>query len=259
MALYVFDMDGVLWAMEDPIPHGAETVKRLRLRGDRVYFLTNNSTRSREDYVAKLGRFGIRAEVSQVMTSAHATALVLRSEGAAGRHAYVVGERGLIAELEGAGLRVVPYREGDRVDYVVVGWDRSFTYQKLAEAHGAIVRGGAQFIATNRDATYPDSGGRTLPGGGSLVAAVATAAGVAPRTIGKPEPHALDLILREAGVPPEQCIVVGDRLDTDIALGKRAGARTVLVLTGVSTESDVAEAPASLRPDTVLHTLADLP
>src|SRR2546423_12280512 len=131
--------------------------------------------------------------------------------------------------------------------FVLSGWDRQFTYTKLAHAQQYIQRG-AVFIATNRDATYPDSGGRTLPGSGALVAALETCSGVIPLVIGKPEPYTLELILRRAGARPDECLVIGDRLDTDIAIGKAVGTRTALVLTGVHTQADIAACP-QLPPD----------
>jgi phosphoglycolate/pyridoxal phosphate phosphatase family enzyme len=252
----VLDMDGVIWTMDDPVPGAAEAIARLRALGLSVSYLTNNSSKTRMDYVRKLARFGIPAAEGDVMTSAYATALLMAKEGACGARAYVIGEQGLRDELSAAGVEVVSGADEPEVSLVVVGWDRQFTYDKLAAAHGYIVRRGARFIATNRDATYPDAGGRTLPGGGSIVAAVATCAGVEPKTIGKPEPHALLLLLEQEGLRLDQCLVIGDRLDTDIALGRRWGAPAAMVLTGISTLEEVEETPADLRPDLVA---ADLP
>ena len=254
----VFDMDGVIWAMEDPIPAAADAIDRCRHAGVSVYFLTNNSSKTRADYVAKLSRFGIVSSAEEVVTSAHATAQWLQSDGARGKAVVVIGEEGLRCELTGIGVRLVEYSEGDRVHYVVVGWDRGLTYDKLLQAHGAIVSGGARFIATNRDATYPLAHGRTIPGGGSIVAAVATSTGVEPITIGKPEPYTLVSILSREQVEPERCLVIGDRLDTDIAIAKRVGARSALVLTGVSTAEEVALLPDEQRPDYVWADLSCL-
>jgi 4-nitrophenyl phosphatase len=234
------------------------TVRRILGRGDQVFYLTNNSSKSRDEYVQKLARFDIPATIEQVMTSAYATGRMFIEQGLVGKSVYVVGESGLRAEMEAAGMRVVEYTEDGAIDFVVAGWDRSFTYAKLTEAHFAVERG-ATFIATNRDATYPDSGGRTLPGGGAIVAAIETCTGVVPMTVGKPSPYTLELILRMAGVSPSDCMVVGDRLDTDIAIGRAVGAKTVLVLTGVSTRQDVAVAPPDLVPDLVLNDLTELP
>jgi 4-nitrophenyl phosphatase len=256
--LYVFDMDGVLFRMDDPIPGASEAVRRILSRGDQIFYLTNNSSKSRNEYVQKLARFDIPATIEQVMTSAYATGRMFIDQGLVGKSVYVVGESGLRAEMEAAGMRVVDYGEDTPVDFVVAGWDRGFTYGKLTEAHFAIQRG-ATFIATNRDATYPDSGGRTLPGGGAIVAAIETCTGVVPMTVGKPSPYTLELILRLAGATPADCTVVGDRLDTDIAIGKAVGAKTVLVLTGVSTRADVAVASADMVPDVILNDLTELP
>ncbi|MCX6361376.1 MAG: HAD-IIA family hydrolase [Armatimonadetes bacterium] len=252
----VLDMDGVIWTMDDPIPGAAEAISRLKSLGLSVGYLTNNSSKTRTDYVRKLAKFGIEAAEADVMTSAYATALLLAKQGSAQSRAYVIGEQGLRDELASVGIDIATKADEPNVTLVIVGWDRQFTYDKLAAAHGYIVRGGARFIATNRDATYPDAGGRTLPGGGSIVAAVATCAGVEPQTIGKPEPHALLLMLEPDGLRLDECLVIGDRLDTDIALGRRWGAPAAMVLTGISTLEEIDATPADLRPDVVA---ADLP
>jgi phosphoglycolate/pyridoxal phosphate phosphatase family enzyme len=256
--LCILDMDGVLYRMDEPLPAAAEAVGRLCSRGIRVFYLTNNSTKTRHEYVAKLKSLGIHATEEQIMTSAYATAQWLHAEGAVGKNVYVIGEQGLKAELQSVGMQVVDYSEEVPIHYVVVGWDRGLSYRKLKEAHFAI-GAGATFIATNRDPTYPDAGGRTIPGGGSIVAAVQTSTGISPRTIGKPEPYTLQLILSQAAASPAECLVIGDRLDTDIAAGKRVGARTALVLTGVSTRAQVDMAPQELRPDFVWQDLRELP
>ena len=167
-----------------------------------------------------------------------------------------------IAELTGitrknVGVRVVR-RKGKRpIGYVVVGMDRKFTYRKLWEAQQAI-RGGAQFIATNRDATYPVED-NVIPGGGSVEAAVATAAETEPILIGKPSPRAGQLITQHAGVRPSEVLMVGDRLETDIEMGRRAGLWTCLVLTGISTAEEAAALPPESRPHSILPSIAQLP
>lgn len=253
----VLDMDGVLYRMDEPLPGGPEAVERLHSRGIAVFYLTNNSTKTRTEYVNKLKSLGIDSTEDQIMTSAFATAQWLREAGAVSKNVYVVGEQGLKAELEAAGLRVVEYSAETPIHYVIVGWDRGLSYRKLMEAHFAI-GAGAAFIATNRDPTYPDAGGRTIPGGGAIVAAIQTCTGVTPHTIGKPEPFTLELILRQVTASPAECLVIGDRLDTDIAIGKRVGARTALVLTGVSTRAQAEAAPPELRPDFIWNDLTEL-
>ena len=143
------------------------------------------------------------------------------------------------------------------IDYVVVGIDRQFSYDKLRFAHQAITRGHAQFLATNRDTTLPTEDGE-VPGGGSLVAALAAAAGREPVNLGKPEAHGYEAILTAAGVAASESVMVGDRLDTDIAVGRRAGAHTVLVLTGVTSPAQAQAAPPEWCPERIIGDLREL-
>ena len=261
-SVYIFDLDGVLYLGDTAIPYAADAVRRLQDAGKQIYFLTNNSGKTRAEYRKKLADVnGLDVPESAIFTSAYATALYLKQRGAAGRSVFVIGEPGLAAELSASG-GLIPMTEPDSaevhdIDYVVVGIDRQFTYDKLRFAHAAITRGHAQFIATNRDATFPMEAGE-IPGGGSLVASLATATGREPVTIGKPETHAYEAILDAAGVTAADSIMVGDRLDTDIAVGRRAGAGTVLVLTGVTSEEKAQAAPPEWRPDRIIGDLREL-
>jgi 4-nitrophenyl phosphatase len=262
LPIHIFDLDGVMYLGETAIPYATETVQRLMRAGHPVYFLTNNSGKTRADYSEKLSRVnGLDVPPEQIFTSAYATSLYLNQTGAAGKSVFVIGEPGLVSELAEVGGLVPVTVPGsvpqDTIDYVVVGIDKQFTYEKLRYAHAAITRGHAQFIATNRDATFPMEEG-AIPGGGSLVAALATATGLEPLTIGKPEIHAYEAILRAAGVPATDSIMVGDRLDTDIAVGRRAGAGTVLVLTGVTDRATAHDAPPEWRPDNIIGDLREL-
>jgi len=261
-SVYIFDLDGVLYLGDTAIPYAADAVRRLQDAGKQIYFLTNNSGKTRAEYRKKLADVnGLDVPESAIFTSAYATALYLKQRGAAGRSVFVIGEPGLAAELSASG-GLIPMTEPDSaevhdIDYVVVGIDRQFTYDKLRFAHAAITRGHAQFIATNRDATFPMEAGE-IPGGGSLVASLATATGREPVTIGKPETHAYEAILDAAGVTAADSVMVGDRLDTDIAVGRRAGAGTVLVLTGVTSEEKAQAAPPEWRPDRIIGDLREL-
>jgi phosphoglycolate/pyridoxal phosphate phosphatase family enzyme len=262
LTTYVFDLDGVMYLGDTAIPYAAEAVNRLQSQGKKVYFLTNNSGRTRSDYHEKLAHVnGLDIPESQIFTSAYATALYLKASGAAGKTVFVVGEPGLAQELDQAGgLRPITVADSvppETIDYVVVGIDRQFTYDKLRFAHAAITRGHAQFIATNRDSTFPMETGE-IPGGGSIVAALATATGREPLTIGKPETHAYEEILQVAGVPVAQSVMIGDRLDTDIAVGNRVGAQTVLVLTGVTSRVQADAATPAQRPGIIIGDLREL-
>jgi phosphoglycolate/pyridoxal phosphate phosphatase family enzyme len=254
----VFDLDGVVYLGDTPLPGAIESLNRLADEGHALYFLTNNSTRARVDYSDKLTAMGLPTHPEQVMTSAFATALYLKEQGASGKSVYVVGERGLAAELTAIGMRVLTLDDADKADYVVAGLDRGLTYAKLQRAHEEITVNGATFVATNRDATYPMERGE-IPGGGAIVAPIECSTGVKGVTIGKPEPHAWQRILALAGVDAAEALMVGDRPETDIMGAKQLGMDTVLVLTGVTTPPDLPHLPAEQLPDNVLPDLTHLP
>ncbi|MDH7568221.1 MAG: phosphoglycolate/pyridoxal phosphate family phosphatase [Armatimonadota bacterium] len=256
--LFIFDLDGVIYRGDSVLPYAADAIAALRAAGVSPFFFTNNSTRTRESYARKLSAMGIPARVEEIMTSAYATALYFQEQGLSGSAAYVVGEEGIVDELSRVGVRVVLGEDIEDVQSVVVGLDREFTYHKLLLAQQAIRRG-ARFIATNGDLTFPIENGKVIPGGGSLVAAVQAASGKTPVVIGKPELYALHKILELTGRQPCETTLVGDRLDTDVLGGRRVGFRTVLVLTGVTTAEEAAQAPAEMRPDRVLSNLSRLP
>ncbi|MBM3459246.1 MAG: HAD-IIA family hydrolase, partial [Armatimonadetes bacterium] len=254
----IFDLDGVVYLGNTPLPDAIEALNALAEVGHEVYFLTNNSTRSRPAYVDRLGTMGFATRADHVITSAFATGLYLQSLGAQGSRVLVVGEEGLAEEMAAAGMEVVPYEDPEPVQYVVAGLDRRLTYAKLQRAHREITERGAAFIATNQDATYPHEAGE-IPGGGAIVAPIAYSTGVTPVTIGKPEPHAWRRILGLCGAPPEQALMVGDRAETDIRGARSLGIHTALVLTGVTRPSALPGLPPEHRPDYVIHSLAEVP
>ena len=256
---YVFDLDGVIYRGAEPQPHAKETVLALRSRGHIVRFFTNNSSLSREAYSTRLAGFGIPTPVDEIMTSAYATALYLIENNAAGKTVYQIGQEGVTHELEAVGMNVV--RNGDdphaRIDYVVVGIDREFSYDKLARAQSAILAG-AKFVATNEDLTYPTEGGGIVPGNGCLVAAVRAATSVEPFVVGKPHDYALVKILDMTNTPRERAYIIGDNLATDIAAGNRAGIHSVLVLTGLTSREQAQSATGEMKPEIVIETLEEL-
>lgn len=253
---FVFDLDGVVYRGKHPLPHAIEVLNLLQDSGRWVFFLTNNSGATREQYAEKLQSMGVEAQPEQFITSAWATALYLQRALDRGARLFVVGEPGLKQELCAAGFEVVESVEPEIPAAVVVGIDRAFSYERLAQAQYAILNG-ALFIATNADATYPAED-RLLPGAGTMVAAIATATGHKPRIIGKPNPQILQPYIERGQIRPEQTLLVGDRLDTDIALANLLHIPCALVLTGVSTREDVACAPLEQLPQWVLNDLADL-
>jgi 4-nitrophenyl phosphatase len=249
---FVFDMDGVLYRGNEPLPGVSELLDALAIRNRQVMLATNNSMSTPESYVAKLAQMGIEVSAELILTSALATRDYLLETMPSDTSIFVIGMPALREQLfSGTAFRPIQFGE-EQPDVVVVGLDVGFNYDKLKEANAAI-RGGARFIATNADATLPTERG-LVPGAGSIVAAIATASGQTPLVIGKPETPLLVQSLHRMGVPADESVMIGDRLDTDILAGHRAGMLTVLVLTGVSTREEVLH--AAIRPDILV---SDLP
>jgi len=262
--VFVFDLDGVLYRGAEPVVGAAETLAALRQRPDTaLFFLTNNSSQDRSDYVEKLTHLGMPCSEYEVVTSSSATAQYLvDGPGAVGKRALAVGGHGIRNELARVGITVVraeePAIEGEApFDYVVVGLDRNFTYHALNRAQQAIL-GGAAFVATNRDGQYPVEGGRVTPGAGAVVAAIEACTGVKPVVIGKPETLGLQTILTLSGARPDEAIMIGDRMDTDILCGNRLNVPSALVLTGVTTAEMIPSAAPEVQPRFVWNDLRDL-
>jgi 4-nitrophenyl phosphatase len=228
--LYILDLDGTLYRGNELLPGVPETLSELRTGGSQIRFLTNNSSQTPEAQAAKLTAMGIQADPFEILTSGVGVALYLLEQDR--NKAFVVGEPGLVEVLQGIGIKVV--QEG--AEAVVVGICKSFSYDLLNQAMQKI-HGGALFIATNTDGTYPLEGDRLVPGAGSMVAAVQACTGVEPTVIGKPSTYLLNFIFEDTGIEPEDTLVVGDRFETDIVGGQLARCDTLLMLTGVTAEA----------------------
>lgn len=245
------DLDGVLWRGEEPIEKNLERVREWEREGRKLVYITNNSTRLRKYYLEKLRKLGLFPELPDIITSAFATAVYLKEKGISS--VYVVGEEGLKGEIKGLGMDVFEDEgsiiEGEVIpDAVAVGMDRDFTYRKIWAAFKA-VRGGAHFVASNRDRVYPLPKGEA-PGGGVMVRAIEEAIGrKADITIGKPERPIMELALRVSNEKKENILMVGDRLDTDIEAAKRAGIDSLLVLTGLTESAQVGQGPTYIVED----------
>jgi glycerol-1-phosphatase len=224
---FLFDLDGVLYRGEEPIPRAIEAVSALQEAGRGIAFVTNNSARTPVAVAARLDRLGFTASPAEVVTSAAPTARLLAGRGC--RSAFVVGEDGLRGALAQAGIEVLP-GEPAEVDAVVVGWDRGADYAALRTA-SILVDRGAAFVGTNPDPSFPAADGSRWPGAGALLAAIATTTDASPEIVGKPNPPLyLEARERAGGGRP---LVIGDRLDTDIAGAVALGWDSLLVLTGI--------------------------
>jgi 4-nitrophenyl phosphatase len=291
MPLAIFDMDGVLYRGSEVMPHAKATLERLRTAGWQVFFATNNSTATRDEYVARLARLGLGGDLEHVITSAYATAHYLERLAPKPQDVLVIGADGLRAEIRAVGISVrdadtLPGTEAPREavadgvdpgamrrylvglalppvgDTVVVGLDLHFTYAKLAEAQRWILAG-ARFVCSNRDRAYPVEG-RLLPGAGTIVAAIEVATEQRAVCVGKPEPFLFEEAIRRASPgagsarAADPVVVIGDSTDYDMVAAHRVGATGVLILTGLTLESALEGAKGEAAPDHVIRSLDEL-
>jgi len=250
---FLIDLDGVVYVGERLVPGSDEAIHELRARGKRVLFLTNDPRSSRDEYSAKLRGLGVEVEPSSILTSGAATARYIGgNEKRSGRSAFVIGSAALKAEVRAVGLAVIDGEDGCDADVVVVGGHDGFDYTELRIASHA-VRRGASFYAAGRDPSFPMPDA-PWPATGAILAAVETASGRTAHVIGKPEPEMFQVAVEM--LKGTRIVVVGDRLDSDVAGGHRAGLATVLVLTGSATAAEAATADPA--PDFVVSNLKAL-
>jgi phosphoglycolate/pyridoxal phosphate phosphatase family enzyme len=269
--LLLVDLDGVVYRGAEPVPGVPAVLSARAAKGDDVVYVTNNSMWYRTDYVTRLESMGAPCDPDLIVSSARATALYLRDLEPQPKRVLVVGGPGLVHEIQDVGIEVV--FGGDaanrwlangrnaaeavgRVDAVVVGLDMEFSYGRLACAADAI-RSGARFIATNRDPIYPLE--KTLmPGAGSIVAAIETASGHAPISLGKPGPLLLEVAAHAVGKDVRDAVMIGDSLVTDLPAAIAVGARSILMLTGVSTRAQVEALADKAQPTEIAADAAEL-
>lgn len=249
---YIFDLDGTCYLGDALLPSVEETITRLRELGKRTVFLSNNPTHTREAYAARLTALGLPTPPDDVVNSSLVMVdfLTRRMPGAM---LFVVGETSLERELEAGGFTLS--EDPARIQAVIASFDRTFTYHKLQVAFDAI-QAGAHFFATNADRYCPVPGGGQ-PDAAAMIAAIeASTNSRVEAVVGKPSHYMAEAILSLLRLPPERCMMIGDRLETDVLMGLNAGMAGALTLTGAT---DVAALDASdIRPTYVLHTLGDL-
>ncbi|KAK6481718.1 glycerol-3-phosphate phosphatase [Huso huso] len=277
---FLFDCDGVIWRGEQAIPGAPEVTNLLKKNGKRVFFVTNNSTKTREMYAEKMAKLGFLAKTEEVFGTAYCSAVYLKHIAKLDGKVYIIGGNALSKELQKVGIQTVgagpdPVFGGQsdwadvpldpEVKAVVVGFDEHFSYMKLSKALKYLDNPDCLFVGTNTDSRLPLEGGRAVPGTGCLVRAVETAAQRKAQIIGKPSHFMFDCVVSEYGIDPARTVMVGDRLDTDILLGFNCGLKTVLTLTGVSNLDEATAYQEShcpertgMVPDYYVETIADL-
>jgi NagD protein len=246
---WLTDMDGVLVHEGHPIPGAAELIAKWTTAGTPYLVLTNNSIYTPRDLSARLKLAGLDIPEELIWTSALATAAFLNSQKPGGT-AYVIGETGMTQALHDIG-----YVQTDQnPDYVVLGETRNFNFDNLTKAI-RLIGAGSRFIVTNPDATGPSNEG-PLPAAGSVAALITKATGMKPYVVGKPNPMMFRSAMRKIGAHSESTGMIGDRMDTDVVAGIEAGLHTVLVLTGIADDAEIAKYP--FRPTEILNSVADL-
>ena len=249
---YIFDLDGTIYLGERLIPGARETIEKLKSLSKRIVYLSNKPLHTRDDYAAKLTRLGIPTDPVEVINSSLVMARWL-SRQARGATIYVIGEPPLIEEMVRAGFSIS--EKAEEIQYVIASFDRTFDYRKLNIALQAI-RNGARFVATNPDRTCPVEGGE-IPDCAAMIGAIEGATGKQVEAIvGKPSDIMIQVAVESMALNPRDCLLVGDRLETDMLMGKKAGMATALVLTGVTTLETLQK--SNLHPDYVWESVMEL-
>lgn len=248
--LYVFDMDGTIYLGENVFPFAVAYIKKLRLQGRRVLFFTNNASKSPKFYINRLSRMGFEPRRGELLTSGDVTIRFLK-EKRAGKSVYLLGTNLLKQSFTDAGIAL-----SDNADIVVSSFDTELTYAKLERAC-TLIRGGAEYLCTHPDFNCPTETG-FIPDSGAIAAAITASTGVKPRFFGKPYADTAEMIFSYTGIEAKDACIFGDRLYTDIALGKNSGMTAVLVLSGETKKSELDGLSPEQMPDIVLDSIKDL-
>jgi len=249
----VMDLDGCVYLGNRPINNSPQAIEKLRSRGIKIRFLTNNATKTREEYKNKLIGMGISVESNDILTSGGATAIYLKNRFGE-TNIYPIGGKALIEELSREGHRIVDW---SKADFVVVCLDFDINYNKLLNATRAIMNG-ARLVATNKDPTVPSENG-FMPGAGAIVSAIEYATSTKAFLIGKPSKVILEIASSYWNFKDDVVMVVGDRLDTDILAGNEMNWITTLVLSGATKIDDLKnETEQKMKPKVIVRDLLDL-
>ena len=251
--LFMLDMDGTLYLGERVIKGAPEFIKRIKENGARVMYFTNNASKDRALYIEKLNRLGFEADVSEIVSSGDVTAAFLNNHRA-GKRVYLMGTPACERQFRQAGVNLVGI--GEKCDIVVVSFDTTMTYEKVENACTQIMNG-AEFLSTHPDINCPTEDG-FIPDSGAICAMVELSTGKKPRFFGKPYAETIEMVEEMTGLCRDSIAMVGDRLYTDIALGKKNGFTAIMVLSGEGTMQDVNELPDELKPDYIFNSVDEI-
>lgn len=252
--LYIFDMDGTIYLGYNVFPFAIRFINDLRAAGKRVLFFTNNASHTSDFYVNKLTKLGFSPTREEIMTSGDVTIEFLRRHRD-GKSVYLVGTDELVESFKSAGINMLTGDEAS-ADIVVTSFDTSMTYKKMDDAC-RLVRGGAEYLSTHPDFNCPTETG-FIPDSGAIAAFVTASTGKTPTYFGKPYRETVEMISEATGVSVEKMCIFGDRLYTDIALGKKHGVTAVLVYSGETTPEDVEAATDAEKPDFAFPSLDEV-
>ncbi|XP_076376959.1 glycerol-3-phosphate phosphatase [Megalopta genalis] len=248
------DCDGVLWRENEVIEGSPETVNKFKQLGKKFFYITNNNTKTRPEFVEKCKNLKYDAEVDEIVCTSFLAAVYLK-EKKFDKKVYIIGSVGIAKELEAEGIRhygigpdimngdevetVINFKPDPEVGAVVVGFDKHFSYPKLMKAATYLRDPDIHFIGTNCDTERPSPNSNKFPGTGCFIKIIESATNRNAVMLGKPEPFLIEYIVKKYNLSPERTLMIGDNRDTDILLGKRCGFKTLLVLTGITTQNDV--------------------
>lgn len=253
--LFIFDMDGTIYLGGKPFDFAIKFIKNLRKSGKSVLFFTNNASHTTEFYQSKLAKMGFEPGEEEILTSGDVTYEFL-SRYRNGKSVYMVATDELVREYVKKGINVIEDHSAKHADIVVTSFDTSLTYEKI-NAACRLIRGGAEYISTHPDFNCPTEDG-FIPDSGAIAALVTASTGVYPTYFGKPYKETIEMISEYTGFSTEQMCIFGDRLYTDIALGKSFGVTSCLVLSGETKQSDVDSAEDKDKPDLTFNSLEDV-
>ncbi len=252
--LFIFDMDGTIYLGNSPFPFAVRLIDRLRKSGKKILFFTNNASHSPKVYLEKLTLLGFSPAKEEILTSGDVTIAYIRRH-LPGKSVYLVGTPELEKQFAESGIPLLTGAE-ERADVVVTSFDTTLTYEKLNNAC-RLIRGGARYLSTHPDLNCPTETG-FLPDSGAISAFVTASTGVIPTYFGKPYAQTVEMICEVTGFQKAEMCFLGDRLYTDIAIGKQNGVTSVLVLSGETQIADLAAAPEAQTPDFVFSSLKEL-